>query len=94
MPYIHHVKAVKTSGMDGSPAWLSKTGKDAIDLIVLKSTVWSFNNVEHQSVILKNRVQRFTSNLKYFSCIHPKIKGHHLKLSGLGAFRRLHKQLT
>lgn len=92
--YALHIPCQKTSGMDGRPAWLSKTGKDAIDLIVLKSTVWSFNNVEHQSGILKKRVQRITSNLKYFSCIHPKIKRHHLKLSGLGAFRRLHKQLT
>lgn len=57
MPYIYHVKAAKTSGMDGRAAWLSKTGKDAIDLIVLKSTVWSFNNVEHQSGILNKRVQ-------------------------------------
>lgn len=56
MPYIHPINAGKTSGKDGRPAWHSKTGKDAIDLIVVKSTVWSFSNVEHQSVTLNNRV--------------------------------------
>lgn len=64
LPYIDPVKAVKTIGMDGRPTWLSKTGKDAVDPSVLKSTVWPCYNVERQSVILNNRVQLFTSNLK------------------------------
>lgn len=64
MPYIDPVRAVKTSGIDGRPTRLSKTGKDTVDPAVLESTVWPCDNVEHQSVILNDGVEQFTSDPK------------------------------